>query len=104
MSSQSPHRDRRDDYEYVRPGVNRSTTFEGPTQLHRDISPIPIGRISRVPSDNLAVRSQRSQLRATGRIATGNELLNEQSEDSILTSSPDRSFDERSASPATSYG
>ena len=102
--SESPHRDMQElDQFYGRPNVSRTATFEGPTQLHRDSSPIPIGRVSRVPSDNLTVRTQRSQLRPAGRIANGNDVF-EPSDDSMLTSSPDRSYDERSASPATSYG
>ena len=34
----------------------------------------------------------------------GNEAVAEPSDDSIFYSSPDRSYDERSASPATSFG
>ncbi|KAL9041857.1 MAG: hypothetical protein Q9214_003964 [Letrouitia sp. 1 TL-2023] len=105
LKSQSPHREEQEpDLAFGKPGITRSTTFEGPTQLHRDASPISIGRISRVPSDNLTVRAQRSQLRPTGRITAGSELFNEPSDESMLASSPDRSYEERSASPATSYG
>ncbi|KAL9612433.1 MAG: hypothetical protein Q9167_002981 [Letrouitia subvulpina] len=105
VKSQSPYREEQEpDLVFAKPGVNRSTTFEGPTQLHRDASPVSIGRISRVPSDNLTVRTQRSQLRPTGRITASSEIFNEPSDESMLASSPDRSYEERSASPATSYG
>ena len=86
-----------------RPTVNRATTstgFEGPTQL-RDAS--PIGRISRVPSESLTVRNQRQQLRPI-RPPQEIEAPNEPSDESTLYSSPDRSYKERSASPATSQG
>ncbi|KAL8973198.1 MAG: hypothetical protein Q9183_000100 [Haloplaca sp. 2 TL-2023] len=87
-----------------RPTYKRTHTFEGPAQLNRDASPIPIGRTSRVPSDSLTVRTQRSQLRNTRCMPNGNEAVPEPSDDSIFYSSPDRSYDERSASPATSFG
>lgn len=103
--SESPHREAQDnDHGYSRSSNSRTNTFEGPTQLNRDSSPIPIDRTSRVPSDSLTVRTQRSQLRTTGRMPSGNEAVTEASDESIFYSSPDRSYDERSASPATSYG
>ena len=86
-----------------RPTFNRATTstgFEGPTQL-RDASPIE--RISRVPSESLTVRTQRQQLRPV-RPPQDSENFNEPSDESTLYSSPDRSYKERSASPATSHG
>jgi len=95
------------DFNSGRPTVNRSMTFEGPTQIHRDCSPVSATRMSRVPSDNLTVRTQRSQLRSITRINTGNDLFSDPSDDSTFTSSPDRSYEERSqrsASPATSHG
>ena len=95
------------DFNHGRPGINRSTTFEGPTQIHRDCSPISTTRMSRVPSDSLAVRAQRTQLRPANRINTANDLFSDPSDDSTFTSSPDRSYEERSqrsASPATSHG
>ncbi|KAL8874542.1 MAG: hypothetical protein Q9174_000129 [Haloplaca sp. 1 TL-2023] len=103
--SESPQREvQYNDNGGSRPTYNRTHTFEGPTQLNRDASPIPIGRISRVPSDNLTVRTQRSQLRNTRCLPNGHEAVPEPSDDSIFYSSPDRSYDERSASPATSFG
>ena len=88
-----------------RPELNRSTTstgFEGPTRL-RDASPAEMQRISRVPSESLTVRHQRQQLRPV-RPPLDVETFNEPSDDSTLFSSPDRSYKERSASPATSHG
>ncbi|KAL9601736.1 MAG: hypothetical protein Q9219_002347 [cf. Caloplaca sp. 3 TL-2023] len=105
LLSEPLHRDGPDvDYTFSRPTNHRTNTFEGPTQIHRESSPIPIGRTSRVPSDSLTIRTQRSQLRPSGRMPSGNEPFVEPSDESILYSSPDRSYDERSASPATSYG
>ena len=105
MPSESPRKDvQGHDFGSTRPGVNRATTFEGPTQLHRDYSPPQ--RLSRVPSDNLAVRNQRSQLRPISRVTTDNDLFNDPSEESAYysNSSPDQPYKERSASPATSHG
>ena len=92
------------DFSSARPGVNRATTFEGPTQLHRDAS--PSHRLSRVPSDNFTVRNQRAQLRPLSRISPDNDLFSDPSDESTFygNSSPDRSCKERSASPATSHG
>lgn len=97
------------DFSSGRPGVNRSTTFEGPTQIHRESSPVSAAKMARVPSDSLTMRAQRSQLRPISRINTGNDLFSDPSDDSTFASnsSPDKSYEERSqrsASPATSYG
>lgn len=94
--------------EYGRSGLSRASTFEGPTQLYRE-SPLSSRPMSRVPSDGLDIRAQRSQLRPLNRINTGADLFNDPSDDSTLygSSSPDRSYEERSqrsTSPATSYG
>ncbi len=105
ITSESSHREAQDnDLANSRPNIHRTNTFEGPTQLRRDSSPIAIGRMGRVPSDSLTVRTQRSQLRPAVRMPSGNDVFNEPSDESTLYSSPDRSYDERSASPATSYG
>ena len=88
-----------------RPEFGRATTstgFEGPTQL-RDASPAEAQRVSRVPSESLTVRAQRQQLRPV-RPPLDVENFNDPSDDSTLFSSPDRSYKERSASPATSHG
>ncbi len=90
-------------YDSARPNINRATTFQGPTQVYRDSSPSQ--RVSRVPSDNLTVRNQRSQLRPLAKVSTENDLFSDPSDDSTFhsNSSPDRSYKERSASPATSH-
>lgn len=100
---------RKHDYGLGRPNVNRAATFEGPTQLYRESSPMSSKPMSRVPSENLDMRSQRSQLRPVGRVASGFDMFSDPSDDSTLNggSSPDRSHEERSqrsASPATSHG
>lgn len=88
-----------------RPGFNRSTTFEGPTQLRRDVSPVAAARISRIPSDSLTIRTQRSQLRTVDSAATDHNVFNDQDDSTFYSnSSPDRSYGERSVSPATSQG
>ena len=88
-----------------RPGYSRYNTFEGPTQL-RDLSPIAAQRVSKVPSDSLSIRTQKAQLRSVSRVQT--DIYDEPSDASTFysnsTSSPDRYFDERAPSPATSHG
>lgn len=112
-SQDPPEPSRRDprkyDYGLGRPGVNRSATFEGPTQLYRESSPALSKPMSRVPSENLDMRSQWSQLRPVGRVTSGFDMFSDPSDDSTFngSSSPDRSHEERSqrsASPATSHG
>ncbi len=96
------------DLDHQRPGVNRSTTFQGPTQL-RDMSPIGGGRISRVPSENLNMRVQRSQLRPLNRATSGPDAFGDSFDESNHKNedSPERPWEigsQRSASPATSLG
>lgn len=99
---------RNQEYGQGRSGLSRAATFEGPTQLYRE-SPLSSRPMSRVPSDGLEIRTQRSQLRPLNRINSGADLFNDPSDDSTLngSSSPDRSYEERSqrsTSPATSHG
>lgn len=93
-------------HEYVapRPVAHRATTFEGPTQIRRDISPLPAQRVARVPSDNIVVKHQRSQLRPINSGRQETDGMMDPSDDSTFYSSPDKSYQERSASPATSHG
>ena len=106
--SESPRKESQNFDSYgSRPPYGRSTTFEGPTQIHGEPSPVSMPRTSRVPSENLNMRSQRAQLRPVSRVMTGSELFDDPSDTSTFysnsTSSPDRYFEERAASPATSY-
>ena len=87
------------DYQ-TRPGYTRATTFEGPTQLRREPTTQEMPRFSRAPSDNLSIRTLKSQLRPTS-FATPQESIFDQ--DDSAASSPDRSYRERSVSPATSH-
>src|ERR1700726_4987903 len=76
-----------------RPGNIRSSTFEGPTQLRRDISPASAPRLSRIPSDSLTIRTTRSNLRTVDPAIAESNIFHDQ-EDSTLesNSSPDRSY------------
>ena len=107
-SNQIPDSPRSHESTTVRPPIGaRSTTFEGPTQIHRDTSPSAVpARMARVPSDSLSVRTQRAQLRPTNRVVTGGDVFEDPSDSSTLysTSSPDKYLGERAASPATSHG
>ena len=88
-----------------RPSYIRSTTFEGPTQLRRDISPAAAPRLSRIPSDSLTIRTTRSHLRTVDPAATEGNVFNDHEESAFESnSSPDRSYGDRSISPTTSHG
>jgi hypothetical protein len=98
--------DTRDEYPQVespqRPNFGRSATFQGPTAIYREAAPMPNSRKNMVPSD---VGQLRGQLRSANRINTGTDVFGDPSDDSTLNSgSPDRSYGERSVSPATSQG
>lgn len=94
-----------------RPTYNRSTTFEGPAQLHqqrqRDFSPSPsTQRLTRIPSESLSVRTAlaRPQSRVASSTLAEHDVFNDNHYNSDFTNSPDRSYGERSVSPATSHG
>lgn len=106
--SESPRREADFDLDYPRPRIDRSNTFQGPTQL-RDMSPIGGTKMSRVPSENINMRAQRSQLRPMNRAPSGNDVFGDGLDDPNIKGddSPDRSYEvgsQRSASPATSLG
>lgn len=86
-----------------RPAYSRNSTFEGPTQLRGDQSPAGSERMSRLPSDNLTIRTTRSQLRPVSK-AYDTYVDSPDDTGSYGNISPDRSYGERSASPATSHG
>ena len=88
----------------TRPGAQRASTFEGPRQLHRDVSPFVSQPMSRVPSDNVTVQSQRDRLRPMTNRNENQDVFGDGSDSSALYDSPERPFKERSASPATSLG
>jgi hypothetical protein len=86
---------------FTRPGLSRTPTFEGPTQLRQDQSPIATQWIQRTASDNLANRRNSVQ-------PIGGRLPADPYADSEASSygriSPDRMYGGRSTSPATSHG
>jgi hypothetical protein len=86
----------------ARPGIQRSTTHNTATS---DPGSLVAQRMVRTTSDNLSIRTQKANLRATAR-APGADIFDDPSDQSGNfshgTSSPDRSFGERAASPATS--
>ncbi|KAH0544401.1 hypothetical protein FGG08_001427 [Glutinoglossum americanum] len=99
----SPRREPRDVEPYSKPNYNRASTFEGPTQIHRELTP-PYGtRPQRMPTD---LSAGRSGLRPVSSLNTSGHVFGDHSDDSTIhsSSSPDRSYGDRSASPATSTG
>lgn len=81
-----------------RPGYIRSTTFDSPRQVTRELSPVTVPRMTRVPSDSLMVRTARSNLR---NLDEGDIFADDSG--SYTNSSPDHGYGE-SVSPATSQG
>jgi len=96
-----------DDYREVesppRPNFPRSSTFQGPTAIYRESTPVSGYRKSSVPNDPGMLRVQS---RPSNRINTNQpDVFGDPSDDSTLNSaSPDHSYRDRSVSPATSYG
>ncbi|KAI9748920.1 MAG: hypothetical protein M4579_007074 [Chaenotheca gracillima] len=87
-----------------RPALDRSSTFEGPVSMRRPSPPGNGYPMSRVPTDPPALPKNRSGLRPANRITT-NDVFGDPSDDSTISNdSPDRSYRDRSISPATSYG
>ena len=107
---ESPRRDMQAyDNDFRSHSISRTTTFEGSASQLRDMSPIGASRMSRVPSENINMRAQRSQLRPLTRVTSGNsEVFNEPYDDPTFNhDSPDRPWEggsQRSASPALSQG
>ncbi|KAG9238158.1 hypothetical protein BJ875DRAFT_75977 [Amylocarpus encephaloides] len=95
--------DEYDEYESPAPrraNITRASTFQGPTAIYRESTPVSESRRNPVPQD---VGSLRASLRPA-RVTTG-DLFGDPSDDSTLNSaSPDRSYGARSVSPATSHG
>lgn len=87
-----------------RPTYGRSTTFEGPSQIRRDISPMGMQRLARLPSDSLAIRTTKSQLRTVDQTVPEHDVFQDDSP-FYSNSSPDSyAHGARSVSPATSQG
>jgi hypothetical protein len=92
-----------------RPAFTRSHTsssahsgFEGPTKIYREQdSPPPLPRVQRTTTEPPRFANN---LRPTNRLNT-NDIFGDQHDDSTVhSSSPDRSYGDRSTSPATSAG
>lgn len=85
---------------FARPGLNRTPTFEGPTQLRQDQSPVATQWIQRTTSD-LATR--RNSVQPLGGRPPADPYADSEAS-SYGRSSPERMYGGRSASPATSHG
>ncbi|GKZ18653.1 hypothetical protein AbraIFM66951_007673 [Aspergillus brasiliensis] len=87
-----------------RPVLNRTSTFEGPTQLRQEQSPGTYQWPSRAASDNYIGRRNSVQSRTMGRPYVDPYM--EQSEDAspISGTSPERTYMGRNPSPGSSYG
>ncbi|KAI1617509.1 endophilin-A [Exophiala viscosa] len=79
-----------------RPNFARSTTYD---PVNRDMSPANMGRMARVPSDSLMIRTARSQLRNVEE----QDVFADDS-GSYTNSSPDHGYGDLATSPATSHG
>jgi hypothetical protein len=87
-----------------RPTYSRSSTFQGPTTIHRESTPVNGYRKASVPQDPGSLRAQLRPSNSRVNV-TSSDVFSDPSDDSTLNSgSPDRSYGERSVSPATSQG
>lgn len=86
---------------YARPGLNRTSTFESPTQLRQETSPAPTQWIQRTASDNMVNR--RGSVQHTGGRYLADPYADSEAS-SYGRSSPERAYGGRSISPATSHG
>ncbi|KAI9807321.1 MAG: hypothetical protein M1833_000064 [Piccolia ochrophora] len=86
--------------------TRRTSTFEGPTQLRRDSSPMGSPALTRVPTEPPVFPKTRTQLRSVNTVHASNNTFADQSDESAYTnSSPEQyNYNDRAASPATSYG
>lgn len=98
-----PRRDFSPEPGLQRPALSRAGTFEGPTQLRKDMSPGP-QRLTRVPSDTFAIRMNRTTLRSVSTVNADVDVDSPDDTASYWNNSPDRSHDERSVSPSPSRG
>ncbi len=101
-ATESPARDY-DERSQPRPNLGRSTTFEGP-QIRRDISPMGMQRLSRLPSDSLAIRTTKAQLRNVDQTVPEHDVFQDDSPFYSNSSPESYAYGERSVSPATSHG
>ena len=85
-----------------RPQFQRSTTYDAPAMIRRDMSPAGSRPLSRVPSDTLVVRTARTNLRTVDRQQDHDVFADDSA--SYSNSSPDPSYGDPSISPATSTG
>lgn len=76
----------------ARPGFGRSTTYQSTASVRSDLSPVPTGRLSRVPSDSLMIQSTRSNLRRVDTMPN---------DDIFADESPTSYGTQRSVSPST---
>lgn len=88
---------------YSRPVLSRTPTFEGPTQIRHEQSPVASQWIQRTTSDTLPARRNSTFLntRTTIDPYADSEVS---SYGSYGRSSPERMYGDRSCSPATSHG
>ncbi|KAJ9623586.1 hypothetical protein H2203_005848 [Taxawa tesnikishii (nom. ined.)] len=83
-----------------KPVIGRTYTFEGPRSLSRDASPASMPRLSHVPTEPSMLG--RDRLRPVRR-DTSSDVFGDPDDDSESLNRT-YSYDERSASPATSFG
>lgn len=86
----------------TRPNFGRSSTFQGPTSIYRETTPVNGMRKVSNPNER-EVGTVRASLRPTNRINTGDVFGDPSDESTLNSGSPDHSLGERSVSPATSH-
>ncbi|KAJ5378778.1 hypothetical protein N7509_011897 [Penicillium cosmopolitanum] len=100
IMSEMPTRELHPNNGFPRPVLSRTPTFEGPSQLRHEQTPVASQWIQRTTSDSLA--GQRN-VPASGRPFASDPYADSEVS-SYGRSSPERSYGARSSSPATSHG
>lgn len=101
IMTETPARELHPTNGFPRPVLNRTSTFEGPTQLRHEQTPVASQWIQRTTSDTL---STQRNLPTNGRTFVSDPYADSEEVSSYGRSSPERSYGARSSSPATSHG
>lgn len=104
IMTEAPARELHPSNSFPRPVLNRTPTFEGPTQLRHEQAPIASQWIQRTTSDTLAgQRNIPTTTTSNRQNFSADPYADSEEVSSYGRSSPERSYGARSSSPATSH-
>ena len=102
--TETPTRELHPNNSFPRPVLNRTPTFEGPTQLRHEQAPVASQLIQRTTSDTLAGQRNIPAASSNRQTFGADPYADSEEVSSYGRSSPERSYGARSSSPATSHG